>query len=182
VSAEGIVGKVGKFNICFRDVHLSSHAGMALLQGFIEQLGVAEVLDTELKVKQRERGYSESESVLGLAHNVILGGECLSDLKVVRGDPGTQHLIGADRFIAPTTAGEFLRKFDLGDIQDMRRVNKRLQARVRPKQQASCCTLDRDSSIDEQASKRKQGSTQTYTGEIGDHPLFAFWEEEEEDV
>ncbi len=180
MSAKSIVGKVGKFNICFRDVNLSSHAGMALLQGLIEQLGVAEVLDTELKVKQRERGYSESESVLGLVHNLILGGECLSDLEVLRGDPGTQQLIGADRFIAPTTAGEFLRKFDIGDIHDTRRVNKRLQERVRPKQRASCCTLDMDSSIYEQASKRKQGSTKTYNGEIGYHPLFAFWEEEEE--
>jgi len=180
VSAESIVGKVGKFNICFRDIHLSSHAGMALLQGFIEQLGVAEVLDAELKVKQRERGYSESESVLGLAHNLILGGECLSDLNVVRGDPGTQQLMGAEGIIAPTTAGEFLRKFDIGDIHDTRRVNKRLQERVRPKQPARCCTLDMDSSIYEQASKRKQGSSKTYTGEIGYHPLFAFWEEEEE--
>ena len=180
MSAKSIVGKVGKFNICFREVNLSSQAGMVLLQGFIEQLGVAEVLDTELKVKQRERGYSESESVLGLAHNMILGGECLSDLNVVRGDPGTQQLLGAERLIAPTTAGEFLRKFDIGDIHDIRRANKRLQERVRPKQPASCCTLDMDSSIYEQASKRKQGSTKTYTGEIGYHPLFAFWEEEAE--
>ena len=180
MSAKSIVGKVGKFNICFRDVNLSSHAGTAVLQGFIEQLGVAEVLDVELKVKQRERGYSESESVLGLAHNMILGGECLSDLNVVRGDPGTQQLLGAERLIAPTTAGEFLRKFDIGDIHDMCRVNKRLQERVRPKQQARCCTLDMDSSIYEQASKRKQGSSKAYTGQIGYHPLFAFWEEEEE--
>jgi len=180
VSAKSIVGKVGKFNICFRDIYLSSHGGMVLLQEFIEQLGVAEVLDTELKVKRRERGYSESESVLGLAHNVILGGECLSDLNVMRGDPGTQHLIGAERLIAPTTAGEFLRKFDIGDIHDTRRVNKRLQERVRPKQQAKCCTLDLDSSIYEQVSTRKQGSNQAYNGQIGYHPLFAFWEEEEE--
>lgn len=180
MSAESIVGKVGKFNICFRDVNLSSHAGMSLLQGFIEQLGVADVLDSELKVKQRERGYRESESVLGLVHNLILGGECLSDLEVLRGDPGTQQLLGAERIIAPTTAGEFLRKFDIGDIHDTRRVNKRLQERVRPKQQASCCTLDMDSSIYEQASKRKQGSSKAYNGEIGYHPLFAFWEEEGE--
>lgn len=180
MSAKSIVGKVGKFNICFREVNLSSHAGMVLLQGFIEQLGVAEVLDTELKVKRRERGYSESESVLSLTHNMILGGECLSDLNVVRGDPGTQQLIGTEGCIAPTTAGEFLRKFDLGDIHDMRRVNKRLQERVRPKQRARCCTMDMDSSIYEQASTRKQGSNKAYNGQIGYHPLFAFWEEEEE--
>ena len=180
MSAESIVGKVGKFNICFREVNLSSQAGMALLQGFMEQLAVAEVLDSELKVKQRERGYRESESVLGLVDNLILGGECLSDLEVLRGDPGTQQLLGAESIIAPTTAGEFLRKFDIGDIHDTRRVNKRLQERVRPRQRATSCTLDMDSSIYEQASKRKQGSSKAYNGKIGYHPLFAFWAEEAE--
>ena len=130
MSNESIVGKVGKFNICFRDVNLSSHAGMAVLQGFIEQLGVAEVLDTELKVKRRERGYAESESVLGLAHNLILGGECLSDLNVVRGDPGTQQLLGAERFIAPTTASEFLQEVDIGDIRYVPREQTLARARA----------------------------------------------------
>lgn len=180
MSAESIVGKVGQFNICFRDVNLSSYAGMSLLQGFIEQLGVADVLDSELKVKQRERGYRESESVLGLVHNLVLGGACLSDLEVLRGDPGTQQLLSAEHILAPTTAGEFLWKFDIGDIHDTRRVNKRLQERVRPRQHATACTLDMDSSIYAQASKREQGSSKAYHGEIGYHPLFAFWEEEEE--
>src|SRR5262249_39310249 len=42
------------------------------------------------------------------------------------------------------------------------------------------CTLDLDSSIYEQASTHKEGSTKAYNGEIGYHPLFAFWAEEGE--
>ena len=37
-----------------------------------------------------------------------------------------------------------------------------------------------DSSIYEQASAQKQSSTKAYNGEVGYHPLFAFWEEEGE--
>src|SRR5712692_7473441 len=177
VSTGSIVGKVGKFNICFEDVSLSSHAGMVLLHEFAEKLGVNELLDEELKVKRRKRGYRESESIMGLVNNLIVGGDCLLDLEVLRGDTGTQELLEVTDLLAPTTAGEFLRKFDIGDIHDLRRVNKRVQERVRPQQLLATCTLDLDSSVYEQASTRKQGSTKGYNGEIGYHPLLAFWEE-----
>ncbi|MCI0666150.1 MAG: hypothetical protein L0220_34285, partial [Acidobacteria bacterium] len=54
-----------------------------------------------------------SESVLALCWKLILGGEHLSDLEILRGDPGTQQMLGLESVIAPTTAGEFLRKFCL---------------------------------------------------------------------
>src|SRR6266568_3559861 len=162
VSTESIVGKAGKFNICFRDVTLSSHAGLVLLDEFADVLGVAQVLDDELQVKQRERGYPESQAVLSLVHNLIIGGSCLLDWDVLRGDPGTCELLAQASLLAPTTAGEFLRKFDLGDIHDLYRVQACLQARVRPQQDATCCTLDVDSSVAAQASTRKEGSTMTY--------------------
>jgi hypothetical protein len=156
---------------------MSSHAGLVLLREFAERLGVGELLDEELKVKQREGGHCESEAVLGLSHNLIAGGGCLLDLNVLRGDVGTQQLIGIAKVLAPSTAGEFLRKFDIGDIHDLNRFHLRLQERIRPQQPFECCTLDVDSSIYEQASGRKQGSNKTYNGQIGYHPFFAFWHE-----
>lgn len=175
-----VVGKVGKFNICFRKVQLTSQAGVVLLHDFAQQLGVARLLDDELAVKVRERGYPESEAVGSLVYNTILGGTCLSDLEVLRGDPGTQELMGVGTVLAPTTAGEFLRKFDIGAVHDLQRVNLRLQERVRPQQTATSCTIDLDSSIYEQASAHKEGSTKAYNGEVGYHPLLAFWAEEGE--
>ena len=106
-----VVGKVGKFNLCFRSERLTSHAGVVLLQDFAQRLGVARLLDDELQVKVRERGYSESEAVRSLVYNTVLGGTCLSVLEVVRGDQGTQELMGVETVLAPTTAGEFLRNF-----------------------------------------------------------------------
>ena len=174
------VGKVGKFNICFRKEQVTSHAGTVLLQDFARGLGVERVLDEELQVKERERGYGEGQASRGLVYNLVLGGEHLSDLEVLRGDPGTQELLDAETMLAPTTAGEFLRTFAIGDVQDLQRVHLRLQQRVRPQQQATACTLDLDSSISEQVSTQKEGSTTAYHGEVGYHPLFAFWAEEGE--
>jgi hypothetical protein len=171
---------VGKFNICFRQEQLTSHAGTVLLQDFAQRLGVEQVLDEELQVKERERGYSEGQAIKGLIYNLILGGAHLSDLEVLRGDPGTQALLGSETLLAPTTAGEFLRKFDIGDVHDLQRVHLRLQQRVRVHQQTKRCTIDLDSSIYEQCSTAKEGSTKAYNGEIGYHPLLAFWAEEGE--
>lgn len=175
-----VIGKAGKFNISFRDDILSSHSGLVLIKEFAERLGINQILDAELKVKSRERGYPESESIMSLVYNMIVGGECLSDLNVLRGDQGTQQLLGLESIIAPTTAGEFLRKFDIGDIWDLARVSDRLQQAIRPKQRSQVCTMDLDSSIYEQASTKKEGSEKAYNGEIGYHPMFAFWEEEGE--
>jgi len=171
---------VGKFNICFRPEQLTSHAGTVLLHDFVQRLGMEKLLDEELPVKTRERGYGESEAIKGLVYNLILGGEHLSDLEVLRGDSGTQELLNAEGILAPTTAGEFLRKFDIGDVHDLQRVHLRLQERVRPHQQSSSCTIDLDSSIYEQVSPHKEGSTRAYNGEVGYHPLLAFWAEEGE--
>jgi hypothetical protein len=180
VNTQKVVGKVGKFNICFRKEPLTSHAGTVLLHDFAQRLGVARLLDEELRVKTRERGYGEGQAIGGLIYNLVLGGEPLSDLEVLRGDRGTQELMEVESVLAPTTAGEFLRKFDIGDVQDLQRVHRRLQQRVRSHQQATTCTIDLDSSIYEQASAHKEGSTKAYNGEIGYHPLFAFWAEEGE--
>jgi Transposase DDE domain group 1 len=180
VNVESVVGKVGKFKVCFREEQLTSHAGVVLVHELARQLGVEQIVDEELHVKQRERGYSESQAVGGLLYNLLLGGDCVSDLEVLRGDPGTQELLAQESVLAPRTAREFLQKFDLGDIRDLQRVNLRVQQRVRAQQTSTTCTIDLDSSIYEQASTRKQGSTKAYTGQIGYHPLLAFWAEEEE--
>lgn len=180
MNRKNVVGKVGKFNIGFRREQLTSHAGTVLLQDFARRLGVERVLDEELHVKVRERGYGEGQAIGSLVYNLVLGGEHLSDLEVLRGDGGTQELMEAEAVLAPTTAGEFLRKFDIGDVHDLQRVHLRLQEQVRPHQSATPCTIDLDSSIYEQASRRKEGSTTAYNGEIGYHPLLAFWAEEGE--
>ncbi len=51
MSKGSIVGKVGKFNICFEEVSLSSHAGMVLLHEFAEKLGVNDIVLEKLPTR-----------------------------------------------------------------------------------------------------------------------------------
>lgn len=180
MSTGNVVGRVGNFNVSFRETMLSNHAGMVLIKEFAEALAVPQVINDELSVKTRARAYSESEAVMGLVYNLVAGGGSLSDLEVLRGDPGTKELLGVEEIIAPQSAGEHLRKFSIGDICDLQRSNRVLQQQARSYQQSKSVTIDLDSSIYEQAAAKKQGSRKAYNGEIGYHPLFAFWEEEGE--
>src|SRR5262245_46212885 len=137
------------------------------MRDFIGKLGVPELIDTNLTIKDRERGYPESESILSLCWNAILGGDCLLDLNVLRGDPGLPELLGVNSVMAPTTAGEFLRKFTLGDLSDLQRVLQQAATQVRPLQKSDRVTVDLDASMYEQCSTRKQGSRMNYKGQVG---------------
>ena len=152
VSTSNVIARVGKFNVSFRNTTLSSHAGMLLVTEFADTLAVPQVINNELSVKTRQCGYSEAEAVMSLVYNLVAGGERLSDWEVLRGDPGTKELLGVEAIMAPTTAGEHLRKFSIGDIRDLQRSNRQLQHQVRPHQQSKTCTLELDSSIYEPSS------------------------------
>jgi hypothetical protein len=174
------VGKGGKFNLCFRQEHLTSHAGTVVLQEFAQRLGVEQVVDEELQVKVRERGDRGGQAIQGLVDKLILGGSPVSDLDVLRGDPGTQEVRAAETLLAPTTAGEFLRNFAIGDVQDLPRVHWRVQQRVRAHPQSTTCTIALGSSIYDQGSTSEEGSTKAYHGGVGYPPLVALWAEQGE--
>lgn len=159
---------------------MTAHAGIVLLRDFIERLGLPQLIDQQIQVKARERGYPESQNILALAWNLILGGDALRDLDVLRGDAGLPPLLGVEAIMAPTTAGEFLRQFDLGALTDLQGLLRRAAEVMRPYQASDRVTLDLDPSLYAQCSRRKQGSRRNYKGEVGYYPLFCFWAEEGE--
>lgn len=175
-----VIGKAFNFNVCFRNVTLTAHAGVVLLRDFVAKLALPQLLDSQVAVKDRERGYPESENILSLCWNAILGGDCLRDLDVLRGDAGLAELIGVASVMAPTTAGEFLRQFQMGDLCALRRALRLAAERVRPLQSADRVTIDLDGSLYEQCSTNKEGSRMNHKGDVGYYPLFAFWAEEQE--
>ena len=159
---------------------LTAHAGIALLQDFVERIELPELIDRRLCLKDRERGYPESENILALCWNLILGGDSLRDLNVLRGDAGLCELIGVRSALAPTSAGELLRRFSIREIHALEGVLREVAAQVRPRQNGARVTMDLDSSIYAQCSKRKEGSHKAYNGQIGYQPLLCFWAEEGE--
>jgi hypothetical protein len=100
VNSSTIIGEAFNFKIGIRDVTLTAQSGVVLLRDFVERLGLPKMIDEKIKVKSRERGYPESQNILSLCWNLILGGDCLRDLNVLRSDQGLAHLLGVKSILA----------------------------------------------------------------------------------
>ena len=125
------------------DDPLTVHTGLSLLYAMADALEIPRILDEHIRVKERERGYSESEHILSLAANAFIGGDFLDDLEALREDVTIQKAIGRKEIPDPTTAADFCRRFTLGHILQFNRAMAEIHGRVyrlRPKMTAWSCT------------------------------------------
>jgi hypothetical protein len=104
------------------DDTLVSYGGGVLIDEFIHKLSLPEIIDSTVKVKERERGLKESEHALSLAVTMITGGECLDDLFTLRDEEGFRAIGSHGDIPHPTTMGDFLRRFNLGHIRQLESV------------------------------------------------------------
>jgi len=78
--------------------------------------GLVEALGRRVHLLKMHRPYHESDPILSMAHNILAGGKCLEELELLRNDEQYLHALGADAIPAPTTAGDFRRRFSAGHI------------------------------------------------------------------
>lgn len=102
------------------------------------------------------------------------GGECLDDLEMLRGDAALRKLLGRKSLLAPTTAGQTLRRFSPASLEALGEVNKRLVGKIARRGLCDVATVDADSTVIEADKKECE---RAYTGERGYNPLFGFWAE-----
>ncbi len=93
------------------DVPMTSFAGAGVLVQLAHQTGLLAELERHLPLKQRRRGLSAGTSVLDLMLLSCAGGECIDDLEILRSDRGLRRLLNRP-VMAPSTAHDFLRRFD----------------------------------------------------------------------
>lgn len=158
-----------------QDETLVSHGGGILIDEFIHRLGLAEMIDSTVRVKERERGYRESEAVLGLAVSMITGGGCLDDLVVLREEETFKTIWRHGDIPHPTTMGDFLRRFDLGHIRQLESVIAKAFKKVyATTDKMSTITIDIDSTLDEVHGSKKEGAQWAYTGIRALNPIMSF--------
>src|SRR5438093_12876748 len=73
---------------------LTSFRKLPLVVETCEALGLASLVNRHVQIKQRERGYSESDYVQSVIALIVAGGECLDDMELVRSDAGLKLLLG----------------------------------------------------------------------------------------
>jgi hypothetical protein len=112
--------------------------------------------------------------VLNIAYNVLAGGKCLEDIERLRNDEAYMNALEADRIPDPTTAGDFLRRFDEDWIFALQETFNETRRKVWSLQDASFrkeAIIDVDGTVAETTGECKEGMDLAYNGIWGYAPL-----------
>ncbi len=148
--------------------------GLGLLQTVVKTVGLARAIDESLSLLKRHLPYHESDHVLSLAYNILTGGQCLEDLEVRRQDVVYLNALGAQRIPDPTTAGDFLRRFGVEDVEGLMDAINRVRCRVwstQPEADRRLALIDVDGTIAETHGHCKEHMDLSYDGRWGFGPL-----------
>lgn len=155
-------------------VQATAHGGVGLIHDLVRATGLARRIDASVDVFQRKGPYSVSDHVLNLAYNVVVGGRTLDDLELRRQDAAYLDLLDAARIPDPTTAGDFLRRFDRARIDDLSEAVNETRVLVwkqQPSKFFERATIDIDGTIAPSCGMCKEGVDRAYNGEWGYAPL-----------
>lgn len=166
------------------DPSLTPAAGLLAVTELVDRVGIIEALDEAVgPIKQRARGLTAGEFLVGLAAAQMAGEDYLVGLDRRRGDVAGAALSPAP--VAPsTTAATLARRFDSGRWQAVETANAGIAARVlghlsevRRAALLESPTLDLDATEVEVYGARKQGVAYNYKGQRAGRPHLATWAE-----
>jgi Transposase DDE domain group 1 len=148
--------------------------GIGAMHLLVQRLGLVEDLDRSLQLLKVHLPYHESDHVLNLAYNILVGGERLEDIEQRRQDENFLNGLGAERIPDPTTAGDFTRRFGPEEIVAMQECINRARLavwKVQPEGFLKEAFIDVDGSIAGTYGECKQGIGLSYKGIWGYAPL-----------
>ena len=151
------------------------YGGLALAVSLVRRLDLARDLNRELSLLASHRPFHESDHVLTHVYNLYAGGTCIEDIADLQTSEPIRRMLGTDRIPDPTTAGDFLRRFDAEALKTLDRVIDRAQEKVWKrrygKKKAARAIVDLDSCVRPVYGDQKEGTDFTYQGSFGYHPL-----------
>lgn len=154
---------------------VTSYGGLAVAAGLVRKLELPRLLDERLKMLKLHLPYTESDHVLAQVYNLYVGGTCLEDLANLQGSEAVRRMLGACRLPDPTTAGDFLRRFDEPELNALDEAIDEAQERVWRRRykhrRQPLAIVDLDSHLREVYGVQKQGADFSYKGTWSYHPL-----------
>jgi hypothetical protein len=150
------------------------YGGLGVIHTMVHKLGLPKQLDDGLELLKRHLPYHESDHVLNICYNAMLGGQRLEDIELRRQDEAFLDGLGAQRIPDPTTSGDFTRRFDEAAIGTlMERINATRQKvwAQQPRGFLEQAFLDVDGTIAPTLGECKGGMALSYKGIWGYAPL-----------
>lgn len=148
--------------------------GIGLIQQMVTRLELDRDINRNVPLFKFYLPYAESDHVLNIAYNMLVGGSCLEHLELRRNDEAYLNALDATRIPDPTTAGDFCRRFDAGMIERLQEVFNRTRIKVwkqQPDKFFDEALIDGDGSMVTTTGECKQGMDINHKNEWGYHPL-----------
>ena len=116
------------------NVKTTRFGGLIIVTAFLRRFAVSEELNENVKVLKQHQPYTDADHILAQAMNLYVGGTCIEDMSQLQQSEAICRMLGACRVPDPTTAGDFLRRFDPGQnpgaLEELRRANDAIQCAV----------------------------------------------------
>jgi Transposase DDE domain group 1 len=171
---------------------LTSYGGLPLVMETCEALGLAGLVKHYVRIKQRNRGYTESKYVESVIALMASGGDCLEDIERLRSDAGLKLLLGempsaeAVRFFlygfhdeklleSRPEEGAFIAA-ETEPLAGLWEVNREVALKASRKEQPKEATIDQDATV---VQSHKEQSQMTYLGQRGYQPVINYWAEQD---
>ena len=164
-------------SICYEmsdRVTATRFGGLGLVVQLVDHLGLATAIDGRLHLLKQHRPYHESDHVLNLVYNIVVGGNCPEDLENRRNDVAYMNALGARRIPDPTTARDFLPRFQEEDIEILMDAVNEVRSEVwlrQPAESRKLALLDVDGTIAPITGECMEGADFCHDGRYGYGPL-----------
>src|SRR5512136_2094984 len=148
--------------------------GIGALHKLVCSLGLDAAINQNVVLLKTHVPYWESDHVLNIAYNVLTGGTCLEDIERLRNDETYMNALDAERIPDPTTAGDFLRRFDETWIFALQETINETRKKIWALQEGSFrkeAIIDVDGTVAETSGECKEGMDIAYNGIWGYAPL-----------
>ncbi len=148
--------------------------GIGAMHKLVCKLGLDKAINLNIVLLKYHVPYWESDHVLNIAYNVLSGGTCLEDIERLRNDETYMNGLGAERIPDPTTAGDFLRRFDETWIFALQETINGARKKVWALQDDSFrekAIIDVDGTVAGTTGECKEGMDIAYNGIWGYAPL-----------
>ena len=149
--------------------------GIGAIHKMATGLGLDRAINEDLRLLKIHLPYHESDHVLNMAYNILAGGNCLEDIERLREDAAHMDALGAERVPDPTTAGDFLRRFETESrvltLQETLNNTRERVWRTRDAAFRRRGVIDADGTISQTSGETKQGMDMSHKGKWGYAPL-----------